>query len=55
MKTVQPDSDSYICGEQFGESNHWMESMDDNGQYVMNSTAYPSAVRLREPDRQHRF
>jgi hypothetical protein len=43
MKTVQPDSDSYICGEQFGESNHWMESMDDNGQYVMNS------ARIRQP------
>src|SRR4029077_20623677 len=30
-KMVQPDKDSFICGEQFGESNHWMEAMNDNG------------------------
>jgi len=42
-KLVQPDGDSFICGAQFNESNHWMESMDDNGQYVMNSN------RIRQP------
>jgi hypothetical protein len=38
-----PDQDSFICGQQFGESNHWMEGMDDGGQYVMNSN------RIRQP------
>ena len=38
-----PDNDSFICGQQFGESNHWMEGMDDGGQYVMNSN------RIRQP------
>jgi hypothetical protein len=38
-----PDNDSFICGQQFGESNHWMEGMDDGGQYVMNS------MRSRQP------
>ena len=48
------DNDSFICGQQFGESNHWMEGMDDGGQYVMNSTANSPAVRLRRPHRQRR-
>jgi hypothetical protein len=39
----QADNDSFICGEQFGESNHWMEGMNDNGQYAMNS------ARIRQP------
>ena len=36
-QTRLADNDSFICGQQFGESNHWMEGMDDNGQYAMNS------------------
>jgi hypothetical protein len=28
------DNDSFICGAQFGESNHWMEAMNDNEQYA---------------------
>jgi hypothetical protein len=31
------DQDSFICGEQFGESNHWMEGMNDAGDYANNS------------------
>jgi hypothetical protein len=31
------DNDSFICGQQFGESNHWMEGIFDNGSYVMDS------------------
>jgi hypothetical protein len=42
-KTVQPDNDSFICGAEFNESNHWMESMDDNGFYALNSN------RIRQP------
>jgi len=30
-------NDSFICGTQFGEANHWMEAIYDNGSYVMNS------------------
>ncbi len=37
------DNDSFICGEQFGESNHWMEALNDGGSYVMNS------LRARQP------
>ena len=37
------DNDSFICGEQFGESNHWMEGMADGGSYVLNS------LRARQP------
>ncbi len=36
-KTTQTrlaDNDSFICGAQFGESNHWMEAMNDNGEYA---------------------
>ena len=29
-----PDNDSFICGQQFGESNHWMEGMNDQDSYV---------------------
>jgi len=29
--------DSFICGEQFGESNHWMEAMNDQDSYVAQS------------------
>ncbi|HEX2381547.1 MAG TPA: hypothetical protein VHI95_02845 [Acidimicrobiales bacterium] len=36
-------SDSFICGEHFGESNHWMEGMTDGGSYMMNS------LRARQP------
>lgn len=36
-KIVVPDNDSFICGLEFGEPNHWMESMNDDGNYVMNS------------------
>jgi len=36
-------NDSFICGEQFGESNHWMEGMADDGSYVLNS------LRARQP------
>jgi hypothetical protein len=32
-----PDNDSFICGAQFGESNHWMEGMNDQDSYVNNS------------------
>ena len=32
-----PDNDSFICGQQFGESNHWMEGMNDQDSYVNNS------------------
>jgi len=31
------DQDSFICGQEFGESNHWMEAIYDNGSYVMDS------------------
>jgi hypothetical protein len=31
------DNDSFVCGQQFGESNHWMEGIFDNGSYVMDS------------------
>jgi hypothetical protein len=31
------DQDSFICGQEFGESNHWMEGIFDNGSYVMDS------------------
>jgi hypothetical protein len=37
------DNDSFICGQQFGESNHWMEGMADGGSYVLNS------LRARQP------
>ena len=37
------DNDSFICGQQFGESNHWMEGMADGGAYVLNS------LRARQP------
>jgi hypothetical protein len=37
------DSDSFICGQQFGESNHWMEGMNDGGLYATNS------LRARQP------
>jgi hypothetical protein len=37
------DNDSFICGQQFGESNHWMEGMNDGGEYVLNS------LRARQP------
>ena len=30
-------NDSFICGTQFGEANHWMEAIYDNGSYVMDS------------------
>jgi len=30
-------NDSFICGQEFGESNHWMEAINDNGVYVMDS------------------
>jgi len=30
-------NDSFICGHEFGESNHWMEGIYDNGSYVMDS------------------
>jgi hypothetical protein len=36
-------NDSFICGQQFGESNHWMEGMADGGSYVVNS------LRARQP------
>jgi hypothetical protein len=42
-KMVQPDGDSFICGAQFNESNHWMDSMNDNGNYALNS------ARIRQP------
>jgi hypothetical protein len=31
------DQDSFICGAQFGESNHWMEALNDAGSYATNS------------------
>jgi len=31
------DNDSFVCGQEFGESNHWMEGIYDNGSYVMDS------------------
>ena len=31
------DQDSFICGQQFGESNHWMEGMNDAGDYIDNA------------------
>jgi hypothetical protein len=43
-KKVQPDNDSFICGAQFGESNHWMETINDFGKY-------DTSVRL--PDGTH--
>lgn len=37
------DNDSFICGAQFGESNHWMEALNDGGAYIINS------LRARQP------
>ena len=31
---VIPDHDSFVCGRQFGEPNHWMTALKDNGSYV---------------------
>jgi len=31
------DNDSFVCGAEFGESNHWMEALNDNGSYVADS------------------
>jgi hypothetical protein len=28
------DNDSFICGQEFGEANHWMEAMNDQDSYV---------------------
>lgn len=30
---VLPDKDSFICGLQFNEPNHWMSAMNDGGSY----------------------
>ena len=36
-RSVSADQDSFICGAQFGESNHWMEALNDAGSYATNS------------------
>jgi len=33
--TFLADGDSFVCGEEFGESNHWMESIQDYGLSAM--------------------
>ncbi|MER3420252.1 MAG: hypothetical protein C4290_06895 [Chloroflexota bacterium] len=44
ITNVLPPNDSFICGQQFGESNHWMEAFDDrHGRYIWN------AARIRQP------
>ena len=42
-QTRLADNDRFICGRQFGESNHWMEALDDGGAYIVNS------LRARQP------
>lgn len=42
-QTRQADADSFVCGQQFGESNHWMEGFYDNGSYVND------AARILQP------
>ncbi len=34
---ILPPNDSFICGQEFNEANHWMESMNDGGAYVWDS------------------
>ncbi len=36
-KTLVADNDSFFCGLEFNEPNHWMEAFNDNGNYVMDS------------------
>ncbi len=44
ITNVLPPNDSFICGQQFGESNHWMEAFDDRyGRWIWNS------ARIRQP------
>lgn len=40
---VRPPNDYFECGPQFGESNHFMEAINDKGQYVWD------AARIRQP------
>jgi hypothetical protein len=37
QKTVKADNDSFFCGLEFNEPNHWMETINDGGNYAMNS------------------
>jgi hypothetical protein len=40
---VMPDADYFVCGTEFGESNHFMEAFDDQGGYLYND------ARIRQP------
>ena len=37
VRRDRPTTTAFICGQEFGESNHWMETIYDNGSYVMDS------------------
>jgi hypothetical protein len=43
MTGLVPDNDYFVCGAEYGESNHFMEAFNDNGSYVYNS------ARIRQP------
>jgi hypothetical protein len=43
MSGVLPPNDYFICGVEYGESNHFMEAFDDQGSYTFNS------ARIRQP------